>query len=32
VQTFVDLSKYNAVVIYYERFHAVFGVARLEQF
>jgi Electron transfer DM13 len=32
VQTSVDLSKYNAVVIYCERFHAVFGVARLEQF
>ena len=30
--TSVDLSKYNAVVIYCERFHAVFGVARLEQF
>jgi hypothetical protein len=28
----VDLKKYNAVVIYCERFHAVFGVARLEQF
>ena len=28
----VDLHKYNAVVIYCERFHAVFGVARLEQF
>ena len=28
----VDLQKYNAVVIYCERFHAVFGVARLEQF
>ena len=32
VQTSVDLTKYNAVVIYCERFHAVFGVARLEQF
>ena len=32
VQTSVDLGKYNAVVIYCERFHAVFGVARLEQF
>ena len=32
VQTSVDLSKYNAVVIYCERFHAVFGVARLDQF
>jgi hypothetical protein len=28
----VDLQKYNAVVIYCERFHAVFAVARLEQF
>jgi Electron transfer DM13 len=28
----VDLEKYNATVIYCERFHAVFGVARLEQF
>ncbi len=28
----VDLRKYNAAVIYCERFHAVFGVARLEQF
>jgi hypothetical protein len=28
----VDLKKYNAVVIYCERFHAVFGVARLEEF
>jgi hypothetical protein len=28
----IDLQKYNAVVIYCERFHAVFGVARLEQF
>ena len=27
-----DLQKYNAVVIYCERFHAVFGLARLEQF
>lgn len=27
-----DLRKYNAVVIYCERFHAVFGVADLEQF
>ena len=32
VQSSVDLNKYNAVVIYCERFHAVFGVARLEQF
>jgi Electron transfer DM13 len=28
----VDLHKYNAAVIYCERLHAVFGVARLEQF
>lgn len=28
----VDLQKYNAVVIYRERFHAVFGLAHLEQF
>jgi Electron transfer DM13 len=28
----VDLRKYNAAVIYCERFHAVFGVAGLEQF
>ncbi len=28
----VDLTKYNAVTIYCERFHAVFGVARLERF
>jgi hypothetical protein len=28
----VDLRKYNAAVIYCERFHAVFGLARLEQF
>jgi Electron transfer DM13 len=28
----IDLQKYNAVVIYSERVHAVFGVARLEQF
>ena len=28
----VDLGKYNAVVIYCERFHAVFGVAKLERF
>jgi hypothetical protein len=30
--TSVDLQKYNAAVIYCERFHAVFGVARLQQF
>lgn len=28
----VDLQKYDAVVIYCERFHAVFGVAKLERF
>lgn len=28
----IDLQKYDAVVVYCERFHAVFGVARLEQF
>lgn len=28
----VDLQKYNVAVIYCERFHAVFGVERLEQF
>ena len=28
----VDLRKYNAIVIYCERFHAVFGVATLEPF
>jgi Electron transfer DM13 len=28
----VDLQKYNAVVIYCERFHAVFGVAKLDRF
>lgn len=27
-----DLQQYQAVVIYCERFHAVFGVARLEKF
>jgi hypothetical protein len=27
-----DLSRYDAVVIYCERFHAVFGVAKLERF
>jgi hypothetical protein len=32
VQTSLDLQKYDAVVIYCERFHAIFGVARLEQF
>lgn len=28
----VDLSRYDAVVIYCERFHAVFGVAKLDKF
>jgi hypothetical protein len=28
----VDLSKYDSVVIYCERFHAVFGKAKLERF
>jgi hypothetical protein len=28
----VDLNKYQAVAIYCERFHAIFGVARLEVF
>lgn len=27
-----DLEKYNSVVIYCERFHVVFGVAKLERF
>jgi hypothetical protein len=27
-----DLAKYDAVVIYCERFHAIFGMARLEPF
>jgi len=27
-----DLSRYNAVVIYCERFHVVFGTAKLEKF
>jgi hypothetical protein len=27
-----DLSRYDAVVIYCERFHAVFGVAKLDRF
>ena len=27
-----DLNKYQAVAIYCERFHAIFGVARLEKF
>jgi len=28
----VDLQKYDSVIIYCERFHAVFGVAKLERF
>jgi len=28
----VDLNQYQAVAIYCERFHAIFGVAKLEQF
>jgi len=32
VASSADLNRYNAVVIYCERFHAIFGVARLEQF
>ncbi len=28
----VDLDQYQAVAIYCERFHAIFGVARLEKF
>ncbi len=28
----VDLQKYNAAVIYCERFHAIFGAAKLEKF
>jgi|SRR5579885_3397518 len=28
----VDLNKYQAVAIYCERFHAIFGVAQLERF
>lgn len=28
----VDLNEYQAVVIYCERFHAIFGTARLEKF
>ena len=32
VASSVNLSRYSAVVIYCERFHAIFGVARLEQF
>jgi hypothetical protein len=30
--TAADLNKYQAVVIYCERFHAIFGVAKLEKF
>ena len=32
VPSSANLQKYDAVVIYCERFHAVFGVAKLEQF
>jgi hypothetical protein len=28
----VDLGKYDAVVIYCERFHVIFGLAKLERF
>ena len=28
----VDLNQYQVVAIYCERFHAIFGVARLEKF
>ena len=28
----VDLNQYQAVAVYCERFHAIFGVARLEKF
>ena len=28
----VDLNKYHAVAVYCERFHAIFGAARLEKF
>jgi hypothetical protein len=28
----VDLNQYRAVAIFYERFHAIFGVAKLEKF
>ena len=28
----VDLNKYQSVVVYCERFHAIFGVAKLEKF
>jgi len=28
----VDLKKYDAIVIYCERFHELFGVARMEEF
>jgi hypothetical protein len=28
----VDLNEYEAVAIYCERFHAIFGVAKLEKF
>ena len=32
LQPSADLNKYDAVVIYCERFHAIFGVGKLEQF
>jgi hypothetical protein len=32
VPSSADLSRYDAVVIYCERFHAVFGVAKLDKF
>jgi Electron transfer DM13 len=28
----LDLNQYQAVTIYCERFHAIFGVAKLEKF
>jgi hypothetical protein len=28
----VDLEKYNAAVIFCERFHVIFGTARMEPF
>ena len=28
----LDLKKYNVVVVYCERFHAIFGIGRLEPF
>jgi hypothetical protein len=32
VDTSVDLNKYQSVAIFCERFHAIFGVAKLEKF